>query len=77
MNLDETCLLFNDGELKVLESKDKPRHDRNFSNSIFSVTVLRVGSAAGVNGPVTFMEKGTKVQPKFRGNNLMTRYIFP
>ena len=29
-----------------------------------------------MNGPVTLMEKGTKVQPRLRGNNLRTRYVF-
>ena len=28
----------------------------------------------GVSGPVLFLEKGTKVQPKIRGNNLVTKY---
>ena len=40
-------------------------------------TVLRVGSAAGVNGPVIFLEKGTKVHPSMRGNNLVTKYGLP
>ena len=30
-----------------------------------------------MNGPVIFMEKGTKVHPRPRGNNLVTKYGFP
>ena len=75
--MDETCFLCNEGELKIIGDKDKPRHDKNCSDSRFSITVLRVGSAAGVNGPVIFLAKGTNVQPRTRGNNLVTKYIFP
>ena len=28
-----------------------------------------------MNGPVIFLEKGTKVNPRLRGNNLVTRYL--
>ena len=42
---------------------------RRTNNSRFSITVLRVGSAVGVNGPVIFLAKGTKVHPRLRGNN--------
>ena len=30
-----------------------------------------------MNGPVIFMEKGKKVHPSLRGNNLVTKYILP
>ena len=30
-----------------------------------------------MNGPVIFLAKGTKVQPRLRGTNLVTRYGFP
>ena len=75
MNLDGTSFLCNEGNLKVLGSKDKPRHDKKCSDSRFSITVLQVGSAEGVNGPVIFLTKGTKVQPSIRGTNLVTRYV--
>ena len=35
-----------------------------------------VGIAAGVNGPVIFMEKGTKVHQKLIDKNLVTKYGF-
>ena len=77
LNLDEISFLCNEGELKVLGSKDKPHHDKYCSESRFLITVLWVGSAAGVNGPVIFLENGTKVQPRLRGTNLVTRYELP
>ena len=43
---------------------------------MFSITVLRVGSAEGVNGPVIFLAKGKKVHPRLRGKNLVTKYGF-
>ena len=57
-----------------MANNDKPRHDKNCSDSRFSITVLRVGSAAGVNGLVIFLAKCTKVHPRLRGNNLVTKY---
>ena len=70
LNLDETCFLGNEGELKIIGNTDQPRYDKNCSNLRFSITVLLVGSAAGVNGPFIFLVKGTKVNPRLRGNVL-------
>ena len=73
-NLDKTYFLCNEGELKVIGSKDETRNDKNRSNSRFSIIVFSVGSAAGVNGTVIFLEKGTKVHPRLRSKKLVTRY---
>ena len=75
--MDETYFLCNEGELNIIGDNNKPRHEKNCSDSRFSIKVLRVGSAAGVNGPVIFLEKGTTVHPRLRGNNLVTKYGFP
>ena len=32
LNLDETCFLCNEGELKIIGDNDKPRHDKNCSD---------------------------------------------
>ena len=77
MNLDETCFLCNEGELRIIGDNDKPHHDKNCSDSRFSITVLQVGSAVDVNGPVIFLAKGEKVHPRLRGNNLVTKYELP
>ena len=75
--MDENCFLCNEGELRIIGDNDKPCHDKKCSDSRFSITVLQVGSAAGVNGPVIFLTKGTKVHPRLRGKNLVTKYGFP
>ena len=77
LNLDETSFLFNEGELKVLGRKYKPRHEKNCSGSRFSITVLRVGSASGVNGPVIVLAKGTNMHHRLGGINLVTKYGLP
>ena len=77
LNLNEPCFLCNEGELRIIGDNDKPHHDKSCSDSRFSITVLRVGSTAGVNGPVIFLEKGTKVHPRLRGKNLVTKYGLP
>ena len=77
LNFDETCFLCNEGDLKVPGGKDKPRHDKNCSDSRFSIIILRVRSAAGVNGPVIFLAKGAKVHPILKGTNLVTIYVLP
>ena len=35
LNLDETCFLCNEGELKIIGDNDKPCHDKNCSDSRF------------------------------------------
>ena len=55
LNMDETCFFCNEGELRNIGDNDKPRHDKNYSDSRFSITVLRVVIAASVNGPVIFL----------------------
>ena len=77
LNLDETCFLCNYVELKIIGGNDKPRNNKNFIDSMFSITVLRVGSEAGVNGPVILMAKGETLHPRLRGNNLVTKYELP
>ena len=75
LSLDETCFLCNEGKLKVIGSKDKPCHEKNCSDSRFSITVLWVGSAEGVNGPVIFLAKGTKVHPRKNTSNINHLYF--
>ena len=55
LNMDETCFVCNEGELRIIGNNDKPHNDKNCSNSRFSIKFLQVGSAASVNGLVIFM----------------------
>ena len=65
----------NEGDLKALGSKDKPHLGKNYSDSRFSITVLRVGSEAVVNASAIFLEKDPKLHPRLRCNNLVIIYI--
>ena len=77
LDLGEIFFLFNEGWLKDIRSKEKPRLGKHSNNSRFSITVLWVGSAEGVNGTVIFLEKVTKVKPRIIGTNLVTIYGLP
>ena len=76
-NLDETSFLCFEVELKNIGGNYKPCHEKNCSESMFSITVLWVGSAEGVNGPVIFIAKGENWHLILRGNNLVTKYGSP
>eukprot|EP00957_Ditylum_brightwellii_P018825 1414751-Ditylum_brightwellii.AAC.1 len=41
------------------------------------MTALRCGSAAGVNGPVIYLTKGSEVHRHFTGDKLHTIYDLP
>ena len=75
LNLDETCFLCNEGELNIVGGNYKPLHGKICSDSRFSVPDLQVGSAACVNSTFIFLEKGKKVHPRLRGNNLVTKLL--
>ena len=77
LNLDETCFFCNEDELSIIGDNNKACHEINCSDSRFSIKVVRVGSAAGVNVPVIFLVKGTKGYPRLSGNNLVIKYGFP
>ena len=79
LNLDETCFLCNDGELRILGDGEKPRHDKNTSDTRLSITVLRVGSAGGIKGPVFFIAKGTETTANrvFTDKLLVEKYEMP
>ena len=46
----------------LLEAKETI-HDKNYSNSRFSIPLLWIEIAADVSGPVILVEKGTLVHP--------------
>ena len=77
LNFYETYFVCNQGQIKVIGSKYKPRHEKNLSESRFSITVLWVGIVSGVNGSVIILAKGKKLHPRIIGTKLVTRYVFP
>ena len=74
LNLDETCFVCSNGILRILGDSECKHHDNNVADNGVSITVLCVGSAGGVNGPVIFIAKGTSVHPWFSGDSLEKKY---
>ena len=62
LNLDKTCIRCEDGELRVLGAKDRKVTSVRNSDSKFSITILRVGSTAGVDGPIIFLVEGKSIK---------------
>jgi len=61
-NLDETCLMANaDGSIRVIASASKKKTEQNTDDSRASITSLRVGTAAGTQGPFIFLAKGSRI----------------
>lgn len=57
-NLDETCILAREGALKVIGAADRKKHEKNMDDNRASITIVRVGTAAGNSGPQTFLATG-------------------
>jgi hypothetical protein len=61
VNLDESYFMGSEGVLRVIGSAAQKKHKKNTSDSCQSITVVRVGSAAGVEGPHIFLAKGVEL----------------
>ena len=61
INLDESCIMANDRKLRVLGCAERKKHERNMDDSRVSITILRMGCAAGVSGPWIFLAAGAKM----------------
>ena len=57
-NADETCIMSNEGTIKVVGSAEKKKHEKNMDDSRDSITILRSGLASGTSGPWIFLAKG-------------------
>lgn len=62
LNLDESCMMASDGTIKVIANVKKRKTEKNNADSRASITVVRVGSAAGVGGPRIFLAAGQKLE---------------
>ena len=58
LNLDETCFMASEGTLRVVGSNIKTKQEKNSNDSQDSITVVRIGSADGTEGPHIFLAKG-------------------
>ena len=62
LNLDKTCFLASDGIVRVIGSINKKKHEKNIGDCRDSITVVRVGSAAGIDGPRIYLAKGKTLE---------------
>jgi hypothetical protein len=60
INLDETNFQASQGVLRVVGSAEVKKHEKATADSRESVTCIRIGSAAGAQGPWIFLVKGKK-----------------
>lgn len=58
MNLDESCIMCSEGNIKVIASANKKKVEKNMDDNRDSITLLRTGSAAGTTGPWIFLVRG-------------------
>jgi hypothetical protein len=57
---DETCFLASNGDVSIIGDKEKKKHQVHAAESRTSITVYRVGSAAGKDGPTGFLPPGLR-----------------
>jgi hypothetical protein len=58
LNGDESNFMASEGTVKVLGNKNKMKQEKNTNDSRDSITALRIGSAAGEEGPRVFLIVG-------------------
>ena len=51
LNLDESCVMASEGIVRVIGNGQKSKHKNNLQDNWESITIVRVGLAANVNGP--------------------------
>ena len=56
MNLDKTCIQCNDGNIRIVCSKERNTQLKIIDDSRFSIAILRVGNAAGADGLMLFSD---------------------
>ena len=58
LDLDEICIMANDGSLMIIGGSDRKKHENRLDESRLSLTLIRIGNAAGNEGPWIFLYKG-------------------
>jgi hypothetical protein len=76
LNLDETGIQLNDSIVQIIGSSDRKKHEKNKDDCRESITIIRMGSAAGQTGPWIFLLKG-KRNDKSSLKNLEEQYGAP
>ena len=79
MNLDEECVMGSDGSVKVVASIFGKKVQNNMDDFRDSVTIIRIGSAGGSEGPVIFLctAKDKSGIPKQLQGDLSKKYGLP
>jgi hypothetical protein len=57
---DETCLLAQDGKVKIIGEKDRKKHESTNNAGRISITMYRTGFASGAVGPTAFLPPGKR-----------------
>jgi hypothetical protein len=51
LNLDETCVMASDGNLKVVGDASRKQQEKNSDDNRDSITIVKIGNGAGESGP--------------------------
>lgn len=62
INLDESSMGANEGELHILGLRGRRKHEKNVADCRETISIVRVGSAANVDGPRFFLAKGKEIE---------------
>ena len=62
INVDESSMGANEGELHILGSQGRRRHKKNVVDCRESISIVRVDSAANVDGPCFYLAKGKEIE---------------
>ncbi len=58
LNLVETCVMASDGNLKVVRDASRKKQEKNSDDNRDSITIVRIGNAAGESGPQIYLAHG-------------------
>jgi hypothetical protein len=51
-----------EGQLHIIGSRSKKKHEKNVADSRESITIVCVGSSANVDGPRFYLAKGKEIE---------------
>ncbi|KAJ1449690.1 hypothetical protein M885DRAFT_590330 [Pelagophyceae sp. CCMP2097] len=74
---DETGMLASSGNVTIIGDKGKRKHESNKDDSRVSISMFRLGSAAGTIGPTGFLMSGKKKKTGFTDEFLVTNGATP
>ena len=69
LSLNEKCVMASDGNLKVVGDASRKKQEKNSDDNRDSITIVRIGNAAGESGPQIYLARG-KTLPLSKLQNL-------